>query len=147
MAANHEVDEEIKTINKLSDDLRNATLHKIKLFESIRGKECTIPMWDIVVITAIDADQKVAYEQQIKEKMQRKELPLGITFHVFHDPVGPKIGNGGSTLDVLSELEKMYKQSLSTKRALVLHAGGYSQRLPSGSLLGKIFTALPLGKN
>jgi len=30
---------------------------------------------------------------------------------------------------------------------LVIHAGGYSKRLPHVSAVGKIFTALPLGKN
>ena len=130
---------------QLSKDLREATLHKLKLFESIRGKECNIPFWDIVVITAIDAAQKQAYEQQIKEKTERKELPLGVKFHVFNDPVGAKIGNGGSTLVVAKELESVYPDCAKNLKTLVLHAGGFSQRLPSGSLLGKIFMALPMG--
>ena len=130
----------------LSDDLREATIRKIKLFESIRGNRCNIPFWDVVVITAIDNAQKQAYERQISEKIERKELPLGVTFIVISDPVGPKIGNGGSTLVVAEELEKMFKDKAKELKVLVIHAGGFSQRLPSGSLLGKIFMALPMGK-
>eukprot|EP00794_Sanderia_malayensis_P020351 gene20351-22355_t len=131
--------------DQLSEDLRKATLHKLELFESIRGRECNIPFWDIVVITAIDVAQKEAYEQQIAEKVERKELPLGVKFHVFNDPAGPKIGNGGSTIVVAEELEKLYPDSFKNLKVLILHAGGFSQRLPSGSLLGKIFMALPMG--
>jgi len=45
-----------------------------------------------VVITAVDEDQRSAYEIQITEKLERKELPLGINYHVFADPPGCKIG-------------------------------------------------------
>lgn len=48
--------------------------------------------WDLVVITAVDEDQRSAYETQITEKLERKELPLGINYHVFADPPGVKIG-------------------------------------------------------
>lgn len=48
--------------------------------------------WDIVVVTAVDEDQKLAYELQLSEKLRRRELPLGIHYHVFADPPGYKIG-------------------------------------------------------
>ena len=142
----HSEQESSNAFDQLSEDLRKATLHKIELFESTRGKQCSIPFWDVVVITAIDAAQKQAYERQISEKIERKELPLGVKFHVISDPVGPKIGNGGSTLVVAEELEMMYKEKAKDLKVLIVHAGGFSQRLPSGSLLGKIFMALPMGK-
>ncbi|XP_041064724.1 fucose-1-phosphate guanylyltransferase isoform X2 [Carcharodon carcharias] len=59
--------------------------------------------------------------------------------------MGPKIGNGGSTLLALHRLEELYEDKLDSFTILLIHAGGYSQRLPSASALGKIFTALPLG--
>ena len=47
---------------------------------------------------------------------------------------------------VISELEKKYGwDKLSSWRILLLNAGGQSQRLPSASVLGKIFGALPVG--
>lgn len=48
--------------------------------------------WDVVVVTAVDGIQREAYELQISEKVDRKELPLGIHYKVFSDPPGPKIG-------------------------------------------------------
>lgn len=48
--------------------------------------------WDVVVVTAVDESQKRAYELQIKEKFERKEVPLGVHYKVFSDPPGCKIG-------------------------------------------------------
>ncbi|NXW43534.1 FPGT guanylyltransferase, partial [Nyctiprogne leucopyga] len=85
------------------------------------------------------------YRQQLAEKLSREELPLGTRYHVFVDPPGPKIGNGGSTLHVLRCLEDLYGDKWTTFTVLLIHSGGYSQRLPNASALGKIFTALPFG--
>ncbi|MGH0147829.1 UNVERIFIED_CONTAM: hypothetical protein FKN15_048049 [Acipenser sinensis] len=150
--------------------LQKATKEKLDKFNKIRGKAVqTGEFWDIVVITAADEKQKLAYEQQIAEKLRRKELPLWVQYHVFADPPGVKIGkycdecstdfpscsakiksksfasNGGSTLYSIQHLQEQYDDKLSTFRILLIHAGGYSQRLPSASALGKIFTTLPLG--
>ncbi|KAM6079558.1 fucose-1-phosphate guanylyltransferase isoform 3-T3 [Theristicus caerulescens] len=54
-------------------------------------------------------------------------------------------GNGGSTLHVLQCLEDLYGDKWTSFIVLLIHSGGYSQRLPSASALGKIFTALPFG--
>ncbi|XP_033081206.1 fucose-1-phosphate guanylyltransferase isoform X3 [Trachypithecus francoisi] len=54
-------------------------------------------------------------------------------------------GNGGSTLCALQRLEKLYGDKWNSFTILLIHSGGYSQRLPNASALGKIFTALPLG--
>lgn len=48
--------------------------------------------WDIVVLTAANEKQKLAYKQQLSEKLEKKELPLGVQYHVFADPPGAKIG-------------------------------------------------------
>lgn len=48
--------------------------------------------WDAVVVTAVDQSQRQAYDLQIKEKLERKEVPLGIHYKVFSDPPGCKIG-------------------------------------------------------
>lgn len=126
--------------------LQKATREKLKKFNAFRGKQ--VPngeFWDLVVITAMDELQRGAYELQITGKLERKELPLGIHYHVFSDPPGSKIGNGGSTLHTLKQLEEIYGKALSRFRVILIHAGGFSQRLPNASALGKIFTALPLG--
>ncbi|XP_036301543.1 fucose-1-phosphate guanylyltransferase isoform X2 [Pipistrellus kuhlii] len=95
--------------------LREATERKLRRFSELRGKPVAAgEFWDIVAITAADEKQELAYKQQLSEKLKKKELPLGVQYHVFVDPAGAKIG-------------------------------GYSQRLPNASALGKIFTALPFG--
>ncbi|XP_041485711.1 fucose-1-phosphate guanylyltransferase-like [Lytechinus variegatus] len=131
----------------IEDLVQRATESKIKKFESIRGKQViNIPYWDIVVITAGDEDQKNAYDLQLKEKLARQQLPLGTKYHVLKDPGDVKIGPGGSMMAALSYLQTIYNQSLFTKKVLFIPAGGYSQRLPSASLLGKVFTAVPYGR-
>ncbi|XP_062047532.1 fucose-1-phosphate guanylyltransferase [Lepus europaeus] len=126
--------------------LREATERKLRRFSKLRGKPVAAgEFWDIVAITAADEKQEFAYKQQLSEKMKRKELPLGVQYHVFVDPAGAKIGNGGSTLCALRCLEKLYGDKWNSFTILLIHSGGYSQRLPSASALGKIFTALPLG--
>ena len=55
-------------------------------------EEFSVAFWDVVVLTTADEDQKEAYELQITEKLNRKELPLGIPYHVYSDPPGPKAG-------------------------------------------------------
>uniref|UniRef100_A0A2I2YWD4 Fucose-1-phosphate guanylyltransferase n=1 Tax=Gorilla gorilla gorilla TaxID=9595 RepID=A0A2I2YWD4_GORGO len=125
--------------------LREATQRKLRRFSELRGK-LVAPgeFWDIVAITAADEKQELAYNQQLSEKLKRKELPLGVQYHVFVDPAGAKIGNGGSTLCALQCLEKLYGDKWNSFTILLIHSGGYSQRLPNASALGKIFTALPL---
>ncbi|KAM4549199.1 fucose-1-phosphate guanylyltransferase [Odontesthes bonariensis] len=126
--------------------LQFATREKLGKFNSLRGREVQPgEFWDVVAVTAVDGSQREAYELQISEKIDRKELPLGTHYKVFSDPPGSKIGNGGSTLNALQQLNDIYGKALSRMRVILIHAGGFSQRLPSASALGKIFMALPLG--
>ncbi|KAI5938212.1 fucose-1-phosphate guanylyltransferase isoform X1 [Manis javanica] len=126
--------------------IREATQRKLRRFSELRGKPVAAgEFWDIVAITAADKKQELAYKQQLSEKLKKKELPLGVRYHVFVDPAGAKIGNGGSTLCSLQSLEKLYGDKWNSFTILLIHSGGYSQRLPNASALGKIFTALPFG--
>lgn len=130
----------------VSQKIKKETAKRVKLFDSVRGKEPSMPFWDIVVISACDETQKEAYMLQLDAKKQRKELPLGVDFHVFSDPPGPKIGNGGSTIVCIQELLKLYgEKKLRSCKILLAHAGGYSTRMPNASVLGKVFTSLPWG--
>ncbi|XP_012559770.2 fucose-1-phosphate guanylyltransferase isoform X1 [Hydra vulgaris] len=125
--------------------IKNATFEKIVKFNKMRGKYSSEIFWDVVVLSALDCDQKNAFEMQIKEKIERKELPLSPTYHVMHDPVGVKVGNGGAVIAIIDELNQIYGEKLETLKVIIFLSGGYSQRLPSASALGKIFTALPFG--
>ncbi|XP_042640706.1 fucose-1-phosphate guanylyltransferase isoform X2 [Tyto alba] len=132
---------------------REATGRRLARLAALRG-EAALPageaarpgrFWDVVALTAADAEQALGYRRQLAEKLSRKELPFGVRYHVFVDPPGPKIGNGGSTLHVLRCLEDLYGDKWASFIVLLIHSGGYSQRLPSASALGKVFTALPFG--
>ncbi|CAN9500506.1 unnamed protein product [Ophioblennius macclurei] len=126
--------------------LEAATGAKLSKLNSLRGREVQPgEFWDVVLVTAVDVSQRDSYELQIREKLQRKELPLGVHYTVLSDPPGPKIGNGGSTLYALQHLSDTFGKTLSKLRVILIHAGGFSQRLPSASALGKIFMAFPLG--
>ncbi|XP_070816807.1 fucose-1-phosphate guanylyltransferase [Chaetodon trifascialis] len=132
--------------HEFTTKLQTSTREKLRKFNSLRARELQPgEFWDVVVLTAVDVSQREAYELQIHEKVDRKELPLGVHYKVFSDPPGTKIGNGGSTLCALQQLTDIYGKSLSRLRVILIHAGGFSQRLPSASALGKIFTAMPLG--
>ncbi|XP_075038028.1 fucose-1-phosphate guanylyltransferase [Mixophyes fleayi] len=126
--------------------LQREAHRRLAQYSTLRGKEVEAgEFWDVVVITAADKQQELAYQQQIADKLTRQELPLGVRYHVFSDPPGPKIGNGGSTLYTLHRLLQLYPDELDSFTVMLIHAGGYSQRLPNASALGKIFTALPFG--
>jgi len=109
--------------------------------------EIPFRFWDVVVLTASDDDQKEAYELQLRSKLDRREIPTGVDYIVFSDPPGPKIGCGGATMHVVTRLTDIYGSRLSELYVLLINAGGMSQRLPSASVLGKIFTALPTGRS
>lgn len=75
------------------------------------------------------------------------------------DPSGPKIGNGGATMHVLEQLEDVIETCMlcslinilclldaeTAAKVLLIHAGGYSQRIPIASVVGKVFLTLPHG--
>ncbi|XP_014677526.1 PREDICTED: fucose-1-phosphate guanylyltransferase-like [Priapulus caudatus] len=131
-------------------ECNSTMLQLLSDYDKLRGqtempcREDSSRFWDLVVITTADEDQKLAYEKQIKAKRKRKELPP-IAIHVFADPPGPKIGNGGSTFHALLLLRDIEGSSVENKHILLIHAGGQSKRLPSATVVGKIFTALPFG--
>ncbi|XP_050162344.1 LOW QUALITY PROTEIN: fucose-1-phosphate guanylyltransferase [Myiozetetes cayanensis] len=125
---------------------REHTGRRLARFAALRGAAARPgELWDVVVLTAADAAQAGAFREQLAEKLRRGELPRGVRYHVCADPPGPRIGNGGSTLHVLQYLEDLYGDQWASFTVLLIHSGGYSQRLPSASALGKIFTALPFG--
>ncbi|KAL4229683.1 hypothetical protein ACF0H5_010071 [Mactra antiquata] len=117
-------------------------------YDKIRGckkSAINVPFWDVIIITAADDDQKNVYEKQLEYKYKRSELPKDIPILVVADPPGPKIGNGGSTMVAMDTLFEKYGDETFKYKILLIHAGGQSQRMPSASVLGKIFSPIPKG--
>merc|ERR1712012_726307 len=116
-------------------------------YEELRGQvpgDVGAEFWDMVVISAGDQEQRARYEAQLELKHESGELPR-VQYLVVPDPPGPRIGSGGSTLHILTQLSDQYSEDqLEQWRILIIHAGGYSKRLPSHSCSGKIFSPLPV---
>lgn len=115
-------------------------------YEALRGKvpkEVGATFWDAVVISAADEDQACAFRIQIDDRKRRSLIPV-VPYHVFPDPPGPKIGSGGATLHILEHLQGIYGEEQARMRILLIHTGGQSKRLPSHSVLGKLFALLPV---
>ena len=90
-------------------------------YERLRGQrpggDCQF--WDLVVISAGDTSQQAWYEAQLELKHQSGDLPL-VPYLIIPDPPGPRIGSGGSTLHILSQLRQQYGASLDCWRILLI---------------------------
>ncbi|KAI1721532.1 l-fucokinase domain-containing protein [Ditylenchus destructor] len=100
-------------------------------------------IWDVLVLTAGNFKQKRAFELQL--------LPDYGKYYSAHiivqdQPPNTKIGSGGATLNALAYLYNIYGESIYSMRILILHSGGFSQRLPHVAALGKLFMLLPNGR-
>ncbi|KAG0380872.1 hypothetical protein BGX24_003733 [Mortierella sp. AD032] len=102
------------------------------------------PFWDIVVVTAGDEQQKLCYQRRIDQKLAEGSIPSRARYLVIEDPPNSKIGSGGSTCLVMKTLQETFPSDmLYQARTLLIHAGGYSTRLPHVSARGKVFTTIP----
>ncbi|XP_076062026.1 fucose-1-phosphate guanylyltransferase-like [Oratosquilla oratoria] len=134
-------DKELETswaIHKYMKDV----LQMYTIYRDASNDKGTPFLWDIVVLTTVDALQKDCFEKQLQQRKEKGSLPQ-VPFHVIPDPEGKKIGNGGSTLHVLDTLQGIYGSRLSSFKILIIHSGGSSKRLPSYSVVGKIFSPVP----
>lgn len=134
----------------MAKDLKAVTQEKISGYKRLLNspsKATSDLFWDVVVLTARDDEQRTIFELQIDEKKSRNELPVFVRYYVFADPPGAKIGSGGATMHALEQLElSLGAEEMIKSRVMLLHAGGYSQRLASLSVVGKAFMALPFGE-
>jgi fucokinase len=113
--------------------------------------------WDYLILTASNDRQAGGYESQLAVRHRAGLLPEVGTAMVVADPLGKRVGSGGSTLYCLMRvLETEIKRSGATAndfpslerilrglRILILHAGGDSRRVPAYGPCGKIFSPVP----
>lgn len=103
-----------------------------------------VPIWDYIVLTASNAKQAIAYEQQISHRLSHGKLPSKTRYLVLPDPNGQRVGSGGATLNVMREVLKDYGVSdFSGLRILCIHSGGDSKRVSQYSACGKLFSPVP----
>ena len=127
--------------------IAHCMLDLVNIYNDLRfSRNPCLDFWDVVVLSASNEDQKYGYEKMISHRQNGPNPLPASTYLVIADPEGCKIGNGGATLHILKSLFAKFGDVLFLKRILLLHCGGWSQRLPSTSALGKIFSPLPLGQ-
>ena len=122
-----------------SNNNNNNSSNELSQLEQLSASKT---LWDLIVITAISRDQKQCYESQIRAKQRAHKLPAIFQFEILNDPDNCKIGSGGSTLHVIHQLYEKYGIKLFSMKILLIHAGGYSQRMPNCTVLGKIFSSI-----
>ena len=100
--------------------------------------------WDFCIITASSEAQAAAYLEQIEYRKQRGLLPKSTHFAVIPDKDGKRIGSGGATLSAMRYIKEVAgKDSFRGIKALVIHSGGDSKRVPQYSVCGKLFSPIP----
>ncbi|MGD0789321.1 MAG: bifunctional fucokinase/fucose-1-phosphate guanylyltransferase [Terracidiphilus sp.] len=98
--------------------------------------------WDVVTITASSSRQAGLYRDEIERRRLSGALPEGTEFLVVADPDDRRVGSGGATINALGILGKD-REWWGSHRALLIHSGGDSRRLPQYSPGGKLFGVLP----
>lgn len=124
-------------------DFYQSLIENTELSRKFASQAPSNTFWDLIVITSISEEQKLCYEKQIESKLISNNLPKQFNFLVINDPNDCKIGSGGSTLNVIKQLSAKYNEQFYKMKILLIHAGGYSQRMPTCSVLGKIFSSIP----
>jgi fucokinase len=98
--------------------------------------------WDVVIITASSARQAAMYRDEIERRRLSGMMPEETQFLVVPDPEDRRVGSGGATINALGILGQD-SQWWGEHRALLIHSGGDSRRLPQYSPGGKLFGVLP----
>ncbi len=119
-----------------------------------------MPILDTCIITASDSRQAAVFQKLLDRRVQRGLYPREVDFRVYSDPPAGRVGSGGGTiwallamlrdegLDLLTprrDVDKAVDEALarlSSRRILVIHAGGESRRLPCYVPEGKIFAPI-----
>ncbi|KAJ9450815.1 Bifunctional fucokinase/fucose pyrophosphorylase [Diplonema papillatum] len=128
----------------LAAKLRATHETKLQLYRSLLEEGQRGDFFDVVVITSADKEQTLTYETNIASMQEAGRIPKQADYVVVPDPPGTKVGCGGATFYVLAELHKRYGSRAGRLRVLLIHAGGYSKRLPNHSHCGKIYSLLPV---
>ena len=122
-----------------------------------------MPILDTCIITASDARQAEVFKELLDRRIKRGLYPREIDFRVYSDPPSGRVGSGGGTvwallamlrdegLDLTAGCAKNAAKEdiqealarLSSRRVLMIHAGGESRRLPCYVPEGKLFAPVP----
>ena len=109
--------------------------------------------FDAIVITSASPVQAQAYTLELELRRRLGLIPDSTLIVAVPDPAGYRVGSGGATLNALAVVSQrlcyaagysdVNERFLRTKRILIMHSGGDSQRIPIFSVRGKAFSSLP----
>ena len=112
----------------------------------------TVP-FDAIVITSASPVQAEAYTLELELRRRLGLIPESTVVLAVPDPAGYRVGSGGATLNALAVVSQrlcyaagyseLNPRFLRSKRILIMHSGGDSQRIPIFSVRGKAFSSLP----
>ena len=126
-----------------------------------------MPILDTCIITASDSRQAEVFKELLGRRVRRGLYPREIDFRVYSDPPAGRAGSGGGTIWALLALLKdegldlteacarnaaegkieEAAARLSSRRILMIHAGGESRRLPCYVPEGKLFAPVPVASS
>lgn len=98
--------------------------------------------WDAVIITASSERQAALYRDELERRRLAGMLSEETHFLVVPDPGDRRVGSGSATINALGVLGKN-REWWERHRAILIHSGGDSRRLPQYSPVGKLFGVLP----
>ncbi|HXI17706.1 MAG TPA: L-fucokinase, partial [Chloroflexota bacterium] len=139
--------------------LREAIARTGELFAELRagiGAGGATPPWDAVVLTCATESQAAAAREELERRRALALFPERCLLLALPDPPGRRVGSGGATLLALEALARHWLPEhpgaavagvadlFASRRVLLIHSGGESQRLPAYAALGKIFAPLPV---
>ena len=109
--------------------------------------------FDAIVITSASPVQAQAFTLELEMRRRLGLIPDSTLIVAVPDPAGYRVGSGGATLNALSVVSQrlcyaagyseLNARFLRSKRILIMHSGGDSQRIPIFSVRGKAFSSLP----
>ena len=109
---------------------------------SIHVKEAVVRFWDVVIITASSERQAELYRDEIQRRTFVRDVARGDAVSGSARSGDRRVGSGGATINALGVLGKD-REWWNSHRALLVHSGGDSRRLPQYSPVGKLFGVLP----
>ncbi len=141
----------LEQIGDIGANKRGADYKRIHSIKTGNRQGAEMNLFDICIVTASHSTQARAFCSLIQRRIDSGVYPREISFHVYSDPEGGRVGSGGGTLWALHQLfdelavrPDRQADFLNRSRILMIHAAGESRRLPCYVPEGKLFAPLPL---
>ncbi|KAI8806069.1 hypothetical protein BJ742DRAFT_855503 [Cladochytrium replicatum] len=110
------------------------------------GTQPAIKFWDLVVLIAMNQNQVIHLEGEVKKRVDAGTMPSCCRYHFIMPDHAPKIGTGGAMLRALKRLEDVYgSEVFETSRILLILPGNSSKLLVHSMAYSKYLTLVPTG--